>query len=85
MYTDAPIFKTETLLLGQFLAILLKRIGNSRELIVSEIGADTGGTSKHVIETLVKLGYRFFYTFTDYVAFVERFRGPILGSAEHSH
>ena len=67
VYTNAPMFKTGTLVLAQYLFKVLTRVGASRELKILELGAGTGGTSKQLIETLVKLGpgYKFSYTFTD--------------------
>jgi 2-polyprenyl-3-methyl-5-hydroxy-6-metoxy-1,4-benzoquinol methylase len=65
IYTHAPIFKTGTLLLGQYLSSVVESLGGRRELRILEVGAGTGGTSKHVIETLAALGYKFSYTFTD--------------------
>ena len=65
VYTNAPMFKTGTLLLGQYLSSVLKCLDGRRELRILELGAGTGGTSKHIIETLAALGYRFSYTFTD--------------------
>ena len=67
VYTNAPMFKTGTLVLAQYLSMILERVGTSRELKILELGAGTGGTSKHVIETLAGLGpkYKFSYTFTD--------------------
>ena len=67
VYTNAPMFKTGTLLLAQYLSTVLQRLGGRRELKILELGAGTGGTSKHVIKTLAGLGpkYEFSYTFTD--------------------
>lgn len=67
VYTNAPMFKTGTLLLAQYLSTVLQRLGDRRELKILELGAGTGGTSKHLIETLAGLGpkYKFSYTFTD--------------------
>ena len=66
-YTNAPMFKTGTLVLAHYLSMALERVGTSRELKILEIGAGTGGTWKKIIDTLVKLGpqYKFSYTFTD--------------------
>lgn len=65
VYTNAPMFKTGTLVLSQYLASLLKDMGEKRELRILELGAGTGGTTKNVVETLVRLGHKFTYTFTD--------------------
>ncbi|KAI0506274.1 hypothetical protein F5B22DRAFT_639292 [Xylaria bambusicola] len=65
VYTNAPMLRTGTLLLGKFLETLCGRYGSNRELRILEVGAGTGGTSKHIIETLVGVGCKFSYTFTD--------------------
>lgn len=65
VYTNAPMFKTGTLVLSQYLSSLLKDMGGKRELRILELGAGTGGTTKNVVETLVQLGHKFTYTFTD--------------------
>ncbi|RYO80319.1 hypothetical protein DL764_009910 [Monosporascus ibericus] len=67
VYTNAPMFKTGTLLLARYLSSVLERVGGRCELRILELGAGTGGTSRHVIEALSALGpnYKFSYTFTD--------------------
>ncbi|KFA71272.1 hypothetical protein S40288_08480 [Stachybotrys chartarum IBT 40288] len=67
VYTNAPMFKTGTLVLAQYLSSLLSTVAGQRELRILELGAGTGGTSQHVIETLAALGpnHPFTYTFTD--------------------
>lgn len=65
VYTNAPMFKTGTLVLSEYLSSLLKDMGGKRELRILELGAGTGGTTKNVVETLVALGHKFTYTFTD--------------------
>ncbi|KAL9086711.1 MAG: hypothetical protein Q9165_007030, partial [Trypethelium subeluteriae] len=67
VYTNAPMFKTGTLLLSQYLSAILKRLDGIREVRILELGAGTGGTTKSLLEELNKLGpkYKFSYTFTD--------------------
>lgn len=67
VYTNAPMFKTGTLLLAQYLSSVLERFGGSREVRILELGAGTGGTTKYLVEKLVGLGtkHKFSYTFTD--------------------
>lgn len=67
VYTNAPMFKTGTLVLAQYLLKVLTRVGASREIKILELGAGTGGTSKQLIETLAAPGlrYKFSYTFSD--------------------
>jgi SAM-dependent methyltransferase len=67
VYTNAPMFKTGTLLLAQYLSSLLKGFGGARPLRILELGAGTGGTTKLLVEKLAAHGpeYKFNYTFTD--------------------
>ncbi|KAH7313944.1 hypothetical protein B0I35DRAFT_480583 [Stachybotrys elegans] len=67
VYTNAPMFKTGTLVLAQYLSSLLSSVAGKRELRILELGAGTGGTSQHIIQTLAALGpdHPFTYTFTD--------------------
>ncbi|RHZ53126.1 hypothetical protein CDV55_100294 [Aspergillus turcosus] len=67
VYTNAPMFKTGTLLLAQYLSSVVSRFGDGREIRILELGAGTGGTTKELITTLGQLGpaHRFTYTFTD--------------------
>ncbi|RMZ84871.1 hypothetical protein DV738_g250, partial [Chaetothyriales sp. CBS 135597] len=67
VYTNAPMFKTGTLVLAQHLSSTLERIGGSREVRILELGAGTGGTTKQLVEKLGELAtkHKFSYTFTD--------------------
>lgn len=68
VYTNAPMFKTGTLLLTEYLSSVLTRLaGSGRVIHILELGAGTGGTSKHVVESLASLSPEcaFTYTFTD--------------------
>ncbi|RMD44083.1 hypothetical protein DV735_g971, partial [Chaetothyriales sp. CBS 134920] len=67
VYTNAPMFKTGTLVLAQYLLSTLERLGSSREIRILELGAGTGGTTKQLVEKLSGLGtgHKFSYTFTD--------------------
>lgn len=68
VYTNAPMFKTGTLLLADYLSSVITRVSNSRRTLrILELGAGTGGTTKHIVESLASLGSRcpFTYTFTD--------------------
>lgn len=66
VYTNAPIFKTPTAYLKNYLTSLLKQIGASRDVQILEIGAGTGGTTQHLMPQLTAIpGVRFKYTFTD--------------------
>ncbi|EKG10413.1 Beta-ketoacyl synthase [Macrophomina phaseolina MS6] len=68
VYTHAPMFEAGTKLLGQFLvdlALSQPNDGNSRPLRILELGAGTGGTTKHLLERLSQLDIPFTYVFTD--------------------
>lgn len=65
VYTNAPMFKTGTTLLAQYLTYCLRNFGGSRIIRIIELGAGTGGTTKHLIDTLLKSRQPFQYTFTD--------------------
>lgn len=65
VYTNAPMFKTGTLLLTEYLSSVVSGLAGKRELRILELGAGTGGTTKTVIDTLANLDIKFTYTFTD--------------------
>lgn len=66
VYTNAPMFKAPTAHLTKFLASILIQIGTGRDIQILEIGAGTGGTTKHLMPQLTAIpGVRFNYTFTD--------------------
>ncbi|KAL9063265.1 MAG: hypothetical protein Q9161_009556 [Pseudevernia consocians] len=65
VYINAPMFKTGTLLLAQYLSDILKSYDESREIKVLELGAGTGGTTKFLLEKLTSTKHKFTYTFTD--------------------
>ncbi|KAI0204033.1 hypothetical protein F4808DRAFT_475527, partial [Astrocystis sublimbata] len=69
VYANAPMFKTGTLLLGDYLASVVENFGHDREVRILEIGAGTGGTTSHLTERLVSAARgdqsRISYTFTD--------------------
>ncbi|KAI0421420.1 beta-ketoacyl synthase [Xylaria grammica] len=65
VYTDSPIFKMCTLLFAEYLVGVLQSTDPSQEIRVLELGAGTGGTTKHLIERLAATGRNFTYTFTD--------------------
>ncbi|KAF2675586.1 hypothetical protein K458DRAFT_397816 [Lentithecium fluviatile CBS 122367] len=64
VYTNSPMFATGTKVMGNFLrqALGCRRKGKLRIL---ELGAGTGGTTKHMVDVLTSLGVDFSYTFTD--------------------
>lgn len=70
VYTNSPMFKTGTLLLGRFLAqqALTSNTspgGTDGVFRILELGAGTGGTTKYLLDQLIASGINFRYTFTD--------------------
>ncbi|KAK2029121.1 hypothetical protein LX32DRAFT_617722 [Colletotrichum zoysiae] len=73
VYTNAPMFKTGTLQLAEYLSSIVSALAGKgrRPLRILELGAGTGGTTKSVIETLIAIApaggaaANFTYTFTD--------------------
>lgn len=66
VYTDAPMFKTATLLLEQYLGDVISHLGNvGRGIRILEMGAGLGGTTKRLVEALSGRGVDFSYTFSD--------------------
>ncbi|KAI8629900.1 beta-ketoacyl synthase [Xylariaceae sp. FL1651] len=65
VYTDSPMFKMCTLLFAEYLVDVLQSVDPKQELRILELGAGTGGTTKHLIERLASTGRNFTYTFTD--------------------
>lgn len=70
VYTNSPMFKTGTLLLGRFLT-QQALTGNTSPggtdgvFRILELGAGTGGTTKYLLDQLIASGINFRYTFTD--------------------
>ncbi|KAI3325978.1 alpha/beta-hydrolase [Xylariaceae sp. AK1471] len=66
MYEFAPLMRTPTLVLGDFLAKAFthKATGTGKFRIL-EIGAGTGGTTRYIINHLRSRGIEFEYIFTD--------------------
>ncbi|KAK6215493.1 polyketide synthase protein [Colletotrichum tabaci] len=73
VYTNAPMFKTGTLQLAEYLSSIVSALAGTgrRPLRILELGAGTGGTTKSVIEKLTAIApaggaaANFTYTFTD--------------------
>ena len=65
VYANAPMFKTGSILLGQYLSGVIRNTGRNREIQVLELGAGTGGTTSFLIQAFVKCEQQFRYTFTD--------------------
>ncbi|AEO67410.1 uncharacterized protein THITE_2050784 [Thermothielavioides terrestris NRRL 8126] len=65
VYTYAPMLEAGTVNLGRYLVKVFENFTESRPIRILEIGAGTGGTTKHLIEQLVATRKRFEYTFSD--------------------
>ena len=65
VYTNSPMFKTGTLVLGNFLIKTFSKYRGTEKLRVLELGAGTGGTTKYIVDLLISHGINFIYTFTD--------------------
>lgn len=54
VYTNAPMFKADTIQLAQYLVHVFDKIDDSSRVVrILELGAGTGGTTKHLVEMLV--------------------------------
>lgn len=65
VYTHAPMFKTGTVLLSRYLVKIFNTFPETRPIRILELGAGTGGTTKHLVECLTATKKEFQYTFTD--------------------
>lgn len=65
VYTNAPMFKAGTQVLAQYLSATISQVNDGREVQILELGAGTGGTTSHLIESLIQSHRKFRYTFTD--------------------
>lgn len=65
VYTNSPMFATGTKILGNFFIETLSKYRGLEKLRILELGAGTGGTTKHIIDLLLSHGIEFSYTFTD--------------------
>ena len=65
-YANAPDLRAATLVLGDFLSAAIRaQASDGRPFRVLEIGAGTGGTTKHLVPLLQATGLPFTYTFTE--------------------
>ncbi|KAI0835815.1 hypothetical protein F5Y06DRAFT_275458 [Hypoxylon sp. FL0890] len=67
VYTNGPMFRAATSFLARFLVDVCERFQGKREIRILELGAGTGGTTKHLVEQLEKssAGQKISYTFSD--------------------
>ncbi|KAI1817387.1 beta-ketoacyl synthase domain-containing protein [Poronia punctata] len=65
IYEFWPLFRTPTLVLGDFLTRALTNATGGGKFRILECGAGTGGTTRYVIKLLKSHGIEFEYVFTD--------------------
>ncbi|KAI2464232.1 hypothetical protein F4781DRAFT_436610 [Annulohypoxylon bovei var. microspora] len=67
VYTNGPMFRAATSFLARFLVDVSEKFQGKREIRILELGAGTGGTTKHLIEQLNNstAGQKIKYTFSD--------------------
>ena len=65
IYENWPLFRTPTLLLGDFLLKAFTHASGSGKFRILEVGAGTGGTTRYIVNRLRNHGIPFEYTFTD--------------------
>ncbi|KAH9227190.1 hypothetical protein K456DRAFT_1754413 [Colletotrichum gloeosporioides 23] len=65
LYREWPMLVTATHLLGDFLCRSFSHSSGSGPFRILEVGAGTGGTTRHVVDLLVQAGIPFEYHFTD--------------------
>lgn len=63
VYTNGPMYAAVTMLLGSFLDRALGGIQGTIHIL--ELGGGTGGTTKYIVDHLVRQNIKFTYTFTD--------------------
>lgn len=65
MYEFWPLFRTPTLVLGDFMTKAFTNATGSGKFKILEVGAGTGGTTRYIINHLKSHGIPFEYVFTD--------------------
>ena len=65
VYENWPLFRTPTLLLGDFLLKAFTNASGSGKFRILEVGAGTGGTTRYIVNLLRSHGIPFEYAFTD--------------------
>ncbi|KAI8631474.1 S-adenosyl-L-methionine-dependent methyltransferase [Xylariaceae sp. FL1651] len=65
MYEFWPLLRAPTILLGNFLVKALSKATGKGKFRILEVGAGTGGTTRHIVDRLQKEGIEFEYVFTD--------------------
>ena len=64
-YANSQFCQAATRLLAQFVSSLWSARQSDGTLCILEVGAGTGGTTKHLVDVLTRCGVSFEYTFTD--------------------
>lgn len=65
LYEHWPLVRAGTIALGEFLEKAMANPNRAGKFRLLEVGAGTGGTTKHLVRHLQKLGVPFEYVFTD--------------------
>ena len=65
VYTNGPMYTAITRLLGSFLTKAFSSLKDGRTIHILEWGGGTGGTTKYIVDHLVRQKISFTYTFTD--------------------
>ncbi|KAL8727819.1 MAG: hypothetical protein Q9166_005811 [cf. Caloplaca sp. 2 TL-2023] len=65
MYEFGPLFRTPTLVLGDFLIAAFTKATGGGKFRILEIGAGTAGTTRYIVNHLKSHGINFEYVFTD--------------------
>lgn len=65
VYTSGPMYEAITKMLASFLQRAYATNGEEGTFHVLELGGGTGGTTKYIVDFLVRQGISFTYTFTD--------------------
>ena len=65
VYTNGPMYTAITKLLGSFLTKTFGNLNDGGTIHILELGGGTGGTTKYIVDHLVRQKISFTYTFTD--------------------
>ena len=65
VYTNGPMYEAITKLLGSFLVKAYGNVVDGGKIHVLELGGGTGGTTKYIVDYLIRQAIPFTYTFTD--------------------
>lgn len=65
VYTNGPMYKAISKLLGSYLGKAFANPLDGGKFHILEVGGGTGGTTKYIVDFLIRQGVPFSYTFTD--------------------